>query len=400
MKFDTRHIKPKLYNTLILSVLTLCLMIALLYQEDPLRILWANMILIVFILLTIISLISAFFKQLQYNPYSYNTVIYSGFALFLLFLLSTHVHAAAEGWFSQQPFLKKDMLELLADSAKSYMYLTAPFLAVFSGSLLISNLALIRHEGKSFVNLLGILLAVCLVGGEIIIALLDRWISADPHSHTALRVLVNAGSAIYLYFECMMIGTIIADAIAALHVPERDKDFLIVLGCGLRKDGTPTPLLQGRLDQALAFDRRQKEETGKEAYFIVSGGQGPDEVQSEAASMKAYLMSRGVEERRIIAEDQSTDTAENMKYSKEKIMAVNPEGKIAFFTTNYHVFRSGIHARRAKMRAQGMGARTKWYYWPNAAVREFIGVLTGHTGKQALIFCGILAGYIWLTMKI
>lgn len=400
MKFDTRHIKPKLYHTAVLAVLTLCLMITLLSQEDPVRMMWANLILIIFIFLTIVSLVTAFFRQLQYNPYSYNTIIYSGFALFLLFLLCTHVHAAAEGWLLQQPLLKKDFLELLTESARRYMYLTAPFLMAFSGALLISNLFLIRHEGKRFVNLLGILLAVCLAGGEAVIAILDRWISSGSQQHLFLRILVNAGSAVYLYFECMMIGTIIADVIAAAHMPDRDKDFLIILGCGLKDDGTPTPLLRGRIDAALAFDERQRNETGKEAFFVVSGGKGNDEVQSEAEAMKNYLTEKGIDEKRIIIEDQSADTEENMRYSRDKIMAVNPEGKIAFFTSNYHVFRSGLKARRVKMRAQGVGARTKWYYWPNASVREFIGVLTGHTGKQALILCGILAGYIWLTVTI
>ena len=87
-----------------------------------------------------------------------------------------------------------------------------------------------------------------------------------------------------------------------------------------------------------------------------------------------------------------------MRFSKEKIMAIDPKAKIAFSTTNYHVFRSGLLARRVKMRAVGMGAETKWYFWPNAAVREFAGLLTAHRGKQALILGGMAAIYIVLTL--
>ena len=188
----------------------------------------------------------------------------------------------------------------------------------------------------------------------------------------------------------MLIGAIAADIIAALHEPEPDKDFLIVLGCGLRKDGTPSPLLRGRIDRALEFYRKQKAATGKELTFVTSGGQGADEAISESASMKRYLMEQGIPEAQIIQEDRSTDTFENMRFSKEKIWSVNPEGKVAFSTTNYHVFRSGLYARRVKMRAVGMGARTKWYFWPNAAVREFVGLLTEHWGKQALFIGGIV----------
>jgi uncharacterized SAM-binding protein YcdF (DUF218 family) len=87
-----------------------------------------------------------------------------------------------------------------------------------------------------------------------------------------------------------------------------------------------------------------------------------------------------------------------MRFSKEKIQALDPNGKIAFSTTNYHVFRSGLYARRVKMRAVGMGARTKWYFWPNAAVREFVGLLTEHRGKQALIIGGLIVTYLVLTV--
>ena len=87
-----------------------------------------------------------------------------------------------------------------------------------------------------------------------------------------------------------------------------------------------------------------------------------------------------------------------MKFSKEKIWAVNSQGKVAFATTNYHVFRSGLCARRVKMRAVGMGAKTKWYFWPNASVREFVGLLTEHRGKQILIFGSLILSYTILTI--
>ena len=114
--------------------------------------------------------------------------------------------------------------------------------------------------------------------------------------------------------------------------------------------------------------------------------------------MKQYLLEQGIPEDHIIEEDQSTDTHENMRFSKEKILERKPDAKIAFATTNYHVFRSGLFARRVKMRAVGMGAKTKWYFWPNAAVREFIGLLTKHKGKQALILGSMVAIHVALTL--
>jgi len=52
------------------------------------------------------------------------------------------------------------------------------------------------------------------------------------------------------------------------------------------------------------------------------------------------------------------------------------------------------------MRAVGMGAATKWYFWPNASVREFVGLLTEHRGKQAMIFGGLILVYAVLTFLI
>ncbi len=53
--------------------------------------------------------------------------------------------------------------------------------------------------------------------------------------------------------------------------------------------------------------------------------------------MKKYLTERGIPEERIVEEDRSADTFENMKNSKEKIWAVDQSAKVAFCTTNYHV---------------------------------------------------------------
>ena len=161
---------------------------------------------------------------------------------------------------------------------------------------------------------------------------------------------------------------------------------------------TPTPLLRGRIDRALSFYRQQKTETGKELIFVTSGGQGPNEVISESASMKRYLIEQGIPAEQIVEEDRSTDTFENMKFSREKILAVNPGGKVSFSTTNYHVFRSGLFARRVKMRAVGMGAETKWYFWPNAAVREFVGLVTEHRLKQGIILVSLIVFYLVLTV--
>ena len=109
--------------------------------------------------------------------------------------------------------------------------------------------------------------------------------------------------------------------------------------------------------------------------------------------MQAYLLRKGVPAEHILEENRSSSTYENMLFCKEMIQPIWPEKKVAFSTTNYHVFRSGLMARRVKMRAVGIGAKTRWYFWPNATVREFIGILTEHRLKQALILGGMVFLY-------
>ena len=114
--------------------------------------------------------------------------------------------------------------------------------------------------------------------------------------------------------------------------------------------------------------------------------------------MRKYLLEQGIPESRILMEDRSGDTAENMRFSKEIIDQEKPDAKVAFFTTNYHVFRAGLKARRIHMDAVGAGAPTRWYFWPNAAVREFVGLLTEHRGKQIAVLFGLLIAYSVLTI--
>ena len=397
IRFDTRDTKPKLRALLLLTAVA-GLVVGVLSFSGKNHSAWICAVMALYALGAALVLLWAFREQIRYNPYSYNTIFYFGFAVFALFVMTTYILLTVRILKYPDVYTGKEIIHVLLGSAENYMIISFPFLLAFSIALCVSNIALIRHEGRRIVNLLGIILSFLLLAGVVFIFWFDYYVSGSEREVMIHDLISNTFAAIYLYFECMLLGTIVADAITARHEPEPDKDFLIVLGCGLRPDGAPTPLLRGRLDRALAFYEKQKAQTGRELTFITSGGKGPDECISESAAMKRYLMERGVPESRIIEEDRSTDTFENMRFSKDKIRALDPEGKIAFATTNYHVFRSGLFARRVKMRAVGMGAKTKWYFWPNAAVREFVGLLTAHRLKQALIIGGLVLSYIVLTL--
>ena len=108
-------------------------------------------------------------------------------------------------------------------------------------------------------------------------------------------------------------------------------DYIIVLGAQVNPDG-PSRTLKYRLDAA---DEYLKENPG--TICIVSGGKGDNEPQSEASVMKAYLVSAGIDGNRIILEDRSTITDENIEYSKKMI----PDGSsIGIVTNNFHLYRA------------------------------------------------------------
>ncbi len=386
--------KPKIWNIAILS-LAVVVLLSCLTTREHIAIPAVILVICGYLAVVIVFLLRALFRQLQYNPYSYNTIYYTGFALFLLSVLIAQIAAGFQVrqlQLTDEQALRTMFFDLL-NSAKTYMLLSAPFLTLFSVGLCLSNLSLIRHEGKRPVNLLGILLSVLMLGGILFLFFSDRYASGSMLEVMRHDILTNLFAALYLYFECMLIGTMIANLIVVRHEPAKDQDYLIVLGCGLRKDGTPTPLLAGRIDRALAFYRAQIEETGRVPAIITSGGQGPNDSISESASMKAYLMEKGVPEEHILEEDRSASTYENMQFSGEMIRSQNPNARVVFSTTNYHVFRSGLMARRMKLQAEGVGAKTRWYFWPNAAVREFVGLLTEHRLKQGLILGGMILIY-------
>ena len=162
-----------------------------------------------------------------------------------------------------------------------------------------------------------------------------------------------------------------------------NKDYMIILGCKIRNDGTLTPLLKGRVDRALDFRKEQVNNTGKDLIFIPSGGKGRDEVISEAEAIKNYLLDQGIKEKNIILENKSTNTYENIKFSNKLINKKNTN--ICFSTTNYHVLRAGLIATTQGLKIDGIGSRTKSYYWINAFIREFIGTLYSEKKKHIIV---------------
>ena len=181
---------------------------------------------------------------------------------------------------------------------------TAYLLAVFAVLTAVSNVVLMRHEGVRPANMLGILVAAGIVGG----ALIGIGLSNSRLTFPMRNVLCNVYAGLFVYFECLLTATVIRALEAGKHEPSYDKDYIIILGCRIRQDGTLYPLIRGRVDRAIEFAQAQEAATGKAAVLVPSGGQGSDEPMSEAEAMADYIRSKGMSDDRILVENRSQTT--------------------------------------------------------------------------------------------
>lgn len=339
--------------------------------------------------------------------YSYKNASFLGGSIFLVAMLMYSVGMAIRNINSE--FRLLNYVTGITGIFGFFPVLMLPFTLLFFFFMGISNLSLLRHEGKSIRNIVGSFLGFAMLIGTI--ALFFGWdiiyekiileIYATGYQWISIvdKLIPSFLSGLLSYLECLLLGTIILSVKATKVKPDKDKDYVIILGCAISKEGKPLPLLRGRIDRAIRFAKEQYESTGKKIKFVPSGGKGDDECVSEADSMKEYLISQGIAEDDIIPENKSSTTLENMRFSKALIEADNGGNNIIYSTTNYHVFRSGIYAQQVGLNAQGIGSKTKWYFWPNAFVREFVALIVNSRKGIAintalLFFICLISAYV------
>ncbi len=339
-------------------------------------------------------LIKSFLQNYKKDMYQYKNIAYIG--LIIIMVASTISQASHIANYGGLIHTVYDILKTF-----SLAILIFPLALVVSFLVIISNVVLIKKEGFNVKNTLGIILGISLcfftVLPEIMYLLLYDSPIIDVHNLNGYGVYVYEfiEAIIYIgvsYTECILLGTIILSIKVGRHIPSFDKDAIVILGCQVKKDGSLTNLLKGRVNRAIEFGKLQKDNTGKELLYIPSGGKGNDEVVSEAQAMKNYLISQGIDENRILMEDNSKNTAENIEFSNKLICERTSNPKVAFSTTNYHVFRAGNLASTLGYKYEGIGAKTKNYFWINAFIREFVATMINEKKKHMLVtFCIIVA---------
>ena len=271
--------------------------------------------------------------------------------------------------------------------------------------LLLNTIVVVRNNGFSLTSMLPFLMAgflILLIASPIIVN------SFDSDTRHVIVFLLGLFTLEGLWFSFTFVSLLFYSWLYRILPRRRQYDYIIIHGAGL--DGTrPTPLLAGRIDKALELWNKQHQH-GK---FVVSGGQGADEIISEAQAMRDYLLEKGVSADAILMEDKSTTTWENLKNSLGVIHAdrasaaadgaptiaaaddasapnadrtsANSDFTTAVVTSDFHVFRCAEYAHNLGIKADGIGSHTKGWYWPTAFIREFIAITKAHLWPYLVI---------------
>ena len=279
--------------------------------------------------------------------------------------------------------------------------------------LLVNTVVVVRNNGFSLTSMLPFLMAGFLV---LLIASPTIVNYFDPDVRHIIVFVLGLFTLEGLWFSFTFMALLFYSWVYRLLPRRRQYDYIIIHGAGL--DGPrPTPLLAGRIDKALELWKKQHQH-GK---FVVSGGQGADEIVSEAQAMRDYLLEKGVPADAILMEDKSTTTWENLRYSLAIINADRTTGvgatsaatvasrdvttaasdastsdvsgtatsssgfTTAVVTSDFHVFRCAEYAHNLGIKADGIGSHTKGWYWPTAFIREFIAITKAHLWPYLVI---------------
>lgn len=205
-----------------------------------------------------------------------------------------------------------------------------------------------------------VFLAICFTG-TLMWDKLRPIIAAHKVCAATVAVLISAGLIYAVVLSINMYRQL-------SNEPDEPK-LLIVLGCKVR-DETPSKMLRLRCDRAA---REMIEHP--DILCVVSGGQGHGENISEAEAMKRYLIAKGIDGDRIIKEERSTSTAENIKFSFELTDSLGLGRDITIVTDGYHQYRASLIAKKNGAESvTAYSADTEWRFVPSYWVREWLGI--------------------------
>ncbi len=222
------------------------------------------------------------------------------------------------------------------------------------------SIAFFMGYGTKFFLIWG---AMAIVFGDLSVLFAHpKWIVNIPQwFRYAVMISCTVGILLFAVVEGMILGQFGAKAAPGA-------DYILVLGAQWKRNG-PSYVLQKRLDKAVEYLQENPN-----TKVIVSGGQGSNEVIAEASGMKNYLVEKGIAEERILVEDKSTNTYENLVFSEALLQ--KDKDTVILVTNNFHVFRAcKIAEKQGYTQVEGLAADSYPAMIPNNLLREFFGVI-------------------------
>lgn len=236
----------------------------------------------------------------------------------------------------------------------------------------VEGIKVIKHEGLKLTNLLSLIFAI---GLFIFLFVGPIFVKSSNKIMTSLYAVISFA---VFYLLSVLASYCLSAFLNTFHLFKKRKlDYIIVLGAGIKGEQVP-PLLASRIDQGIEILKKNPK-----ALFIMSGGQGKGEDIPEGEAMARYAINKGIDESKIIIENKSTNTKENLLFSSKLMIKESP--RVGLVTTSYHVFRALILAKDLGIRCIGFGSVTKWYFTLNALIREFIGYLSMTWQKHVIV---------------
>lgn len=190
-----------------------------------------------------------------------------------------------------------------------------------------------------------------------------------------LKKICKLGYCLFFFSFIIVEGIILKDILVNRNNSPKVK-YLIVLGAGLKGD-IPSEVLKYRLNKAVEYFKENPD-----TIFIVSGGQGKDELISEAEAMKIYLSERGIPIKNIIKEDKSTSTYENLKFSDKIIKEKEITGDIAVMSNSFHMYRVKMISKKLNFPLKTVYAETPAIVFPNYMLREYFAFFNEYRKKE------------------
>lgn len=145
-------------------------------------------------------------------------------------------------------------LDTFVTSFLAFSFFTLPVAFIISFLCVFASIALMRREQRfswrlTLTVILGLFFCILSLAPRII----DQFTILHAPWPFIRSVIELLFAELSVYLECLLVATVILCVKAGRHIPSSNQDYLIILGCHILPDGSPTKELEKRLNRAIDF---------------------------------------------------------------------------------------------------------------------------------------------------